>query len=75
MAAVPKGVQGIGIALVIPTHQFFGDDGKSTAGAGKAGGFGEGAELNGAVPRPFNLKNAMGNILFGDKAFVCSIKK
>ena len=68
LAAVPQAVEGGAIAL-----QLLGDDGIGAAGAGEAGGLGEGAELDGAGAGPLDLKDGMRNGGIGDEGLVGAV--
>ena len=56
-------------------HQLLADDGVAAAHAGKAGGLGEGAELNSALLRPGDFKDAVGQARLGDKGLVGGVKQ
>ena len=61
-------------AAVCP-HQLFGNDHQAAAHAGEAGGLGEGAELDGALLRPFDLVDGVGDGRVGDERLVGGVEE
>ena len=70
LPAVPQLVEGDPLPL-----KLLGDDRIGAAGAGEAGGLGEGAELDGAGPGPRDLEDGVGDVRLGDEGLIGAVKE
>ena len=75
LATAPELPEGHGIPVPGVAGQGLGNHGKGAACSREAGIFGEGAELDGAVPGPLHFKNGVGQLRILDKGFVSRIKE
>ena len=75
MAAVPEGVERVGVAGGIPGDEGLRDDGVGAAGAGEAGGLGETAELDRDVAGALDLVDGVGDCGVADVGLVRAVEE
>ena len=75
VAAVPEGVNGVGVARRVVGHEGLGHDGVGAARAGEAGGLGEAAELDGTVAGPLDLVDGVGDLRVADVGLVGAVEE
>ena len=74
-AAQPELVEGVLLARARRPHDLFRHDHQAAADAGETGSLGEGAELDGALLRPFDLVDGVRDLGVGDKGLVGGVEE
>jgi len=74
-AAQPKLVETVALAGRRGAHDLFRHDHQAAAHAGKTGGLGKGAELDGALLGPFDLVDRVRDLRVGDEGLIGGVKE